>query len=1332
MIQTKNNSYMFRLILSLISVLFIVCNSLASNEFVTKKYTTLDGLSQNDVQCIYQDSKGFIWLATNDGLNRFDGYEFKVYGYQSNGLTSNLIVSIDEDSHGNLWIGTADRGVFLFNSVKNEFISLNIGHIGIDKNFTCDKILVDSKDRVWFHSSDESIYLVNYDFSNGKINTVLKSTIKLPYISDIIEIDNTIMLSSEGGLYECSVHREKLQLNKLLDSPIAAAIVISSSQILYSNLENHQLCLYDKHTCKVSTLLENCNIRKMVYKNKRLFYATTSTVSVLPFDVLHAIESKPQVIATYSYSYPQTIVLDKNDILWIGFFKSGFMSIRENNKPIELFREIGNDHVSSIYTFAKSDIYLGTEGSGLYHFNSITGNARLIPFTANRIVYSTTYSNFTDRMYVSLMYDGIYSFTSDNDYKKISGLRNVRTMLADGKYLWVGTYNKGLFRYDLSTGVMKEIKTLENKELKIVRNVVKDHKGNLWVASSYGLKVLKSADLYLDNPVLNSVKGLDELDYIVPICEDLNHNIWYGTLGRGLKKIVDLDDSLNVRIEDFSTANGLNSNTIKSIVNGTDGTLWISTNKGINSLNINTQKIKSYDIYDGLQDYEFMELSAGVMTDGTMIFGGVNGINVFRPNDFDVMDFNGCPTLVDFKIFNHSVEADSIYSVYFDKSVCFTEYIELPYNLNTFSFQFSSLDYRSPYKVVYEYMLEGVDNSWISTSAFHREAFYTKLSSGEYMFRLRVRNTDGVYSSNELSIPVIITPPFWRTWYAYTFYLMLLALSLYQFKRYYTSRAQRRNAVYIANMEKRKTEELLEKETTFFTNISHELRTPLTLIHSPLSMIIESGKYSSDKYLVGMLQTMEHNSKFLLRLVNKLMNFSKSEKGMLSLNLRYGNFSSFSKEVFQQFTYWSKQKGVGLEYSVSRSDISFLFDSHLMEQIIYNLVSNAIKHTPAGGFVSFTVNEQDNKINIAIADSGNGISEDLKTHLFERFYSQNKNSAEGGTGIGLFLTKRLVEIHNGNISFVSEEGKGTVFHVQIPMITEREMMTENLFSNNRNDEEFIDVLSSKSSESEDIENTQVKGESPVVLIVDDNKDICNMLSLLLSDKYKIMIAYDGEMAWNMIPDMQPDLVLSDIMMPGMNGLELCERIKQDVRTSHIPVVLLSAKTTLQDYLIGYKFHADAYCPKPFDNQIMKELLNSIITNRKRILQHKKVSTIKISEVTTTSTDDKFLEKLVKIIEDNIADSSFQIEDICKGLGVTALVLNKKLKTLMGITANAFVRSIRMKRAAELLKTGRYSVSEVTYDVGFNDLKYFRECFKKEFGVLPQQYKEQNTQTDLDS
>ena len=334
-----------------------------------------------------------------------------------------------------------------------------------------------------------------------------------------------------------------------------------------------------------------------------------------------------------------------------------------------------------------------------------------------------------------------------------------------------------------------------------------------------------------------------------------------------------------------------------------------------------------------------------------------------------------------FKIFNHSVEADSIYSVYFDKSVCFTEYIELPYNLNTFSFQFSSLDYRSPYKVVYEYMLEGVDNSWISTSAFHREAFYTKLSSGEYMFRLRVRNTDGVYSSNELSIPVIITPPFWRTWYAYTFYLMLLALSLYQFKRYYTSRAQRRNAVYIANMEKRKTEELLEKETTFFTNISHELRTPLTLIHSPLSMIIESGKYSSDKYLVGMLQTMEHNSKFLLRLVNKLMNFSKSEKGMLSLNLRYGNFSSFSKEVFQQFTYWSKQKGVGLEYSVSRSDISFLFDSHLMEQIIYNLVSNAIKHTPAGGFVSFTVNEQDNKINIAIADSGNGISEDLKTHL---------------------------------------------------------------------------------------------------------------------------------------------------------------------------------------------------------------------------------------------------------------------------------------------------------------------------------------------------------------
>lgn len=1327
---------MFRLILSLISVLIIVCKSFASNEFVTRKYTTLDGLSQNDVQCIYQDSKGFIWLATNDGLNRFDGYEFKVYGYQSNGLNSNLIVCIDEDSYGNLWIGTADRGVFVFNTVNNEFVSLNLDLDGTDRNFTCDKILVDSKDRVWLHSSDESIYLVNYNFPKGKIDSVLKTMDKLPYISDILEIDNTIMLSSEDGLYECKAHGKELHIDKLLDAPIATAIVISSSQILFSNLQTHQLCLYDKHTYKVSTISENCDIRKMAYNNRRLFYATTNTVNVLSLDVLHTAESESQSIATYPYSYPQTMLLDKNGILWIGFFKSGFMKIQKNNKPIELFRGIGNDHISSIYPYTKSDIYLGTEGSGLYHFNTATGSSRLVPFTANRIVYSTTYSNYTDRMYVSLMYDGIYSFTSDHDYKKIASLSNVRTMLADGKYLWIGTYNKGLFRYDLSTGLLKAIKMSDNKSLKIVRNILKDYKGNIWIASNYGLKVLKSKDLYLDNPVLNSVNGLDELDYIVPVCEDINHNIWFGTLGRGLRKIVDVDDSFNVRIENFSIADGLSSNTIKSIVNGTDGTLWISTNKGINSLNINTQKIKAYDIYDGLQDYEFMELSVGVMADGTMIFGGVNGINVFRPNDFDVRDFNSCPTLVDFKIFNHSVEVDSIYSVYFDKSVSFTDHIELPYNMNSFSFQFSSLDYFNPYKVGYEYMLEGIDESWISTSAFHREAFYTKLPYGEYLFRLKVRNTDGVYSSNELSIPVVINPPFWRTWYAYTFYLILLVLSLYQFKRYYTSRVQRRNAVYIANMEKRKTEELLEKETAFFTNISHELRTPLTLIHSPLSMIIESGKYSSDTNLAGMLQTMEHNSKFLLSLVNQLMNFSKSEKGMLSLNLRYDNFSSFSKEVFQQFTYWAKQKGVGLEYSVSRSDISFLFDPHLMEQIIYNLVSNAIKHTPAGGFVSFTVNEQDNKINIAVADSGNGISDDLKTHLFERFYSQNKNSAEGGTGIGLFLTKRLVEIHNGNITFVSEEGKGTVFHVQIPMITEGEMkeekMTESISSNNGDNEVFVDVLSSESNESEDIEDTEVKGESPIVLIVDGNKDICNMLSLLLSDKYKIIVAYDGEMAWNMIPDMQPDLVLSDIMMPGMNGLELCERIKQDVRTSHIPVVLLSAKTTLQDYLIGYKFQADAYCPKPFDNKIMRELLNSIINNRKRILQHKKVSSIKISEVTTTSTDDKFLEKLVKIIEDNITDSSFQIEDICKGLGVTALVLNKKLKALMGVTANAFVRSIRMKRAAELLKTGRYSVSEVTYDVGFNDLKYFRECFKKEFGVLPQQYKEQSTQTDLDS
>lgn len=1312
---------MLKYILSIVFVFSSFLLGYSSNEFITRKYTTLNGLSQNDVQCIYKDSRGFIWLATNDGLNRFDGYDFKVYGYHSKGLTSNLILSIDEDSKGNLWIGTADRGIFLFKSEKDEFVHINLGMKSTIHNYTCDKLLVDSDDRVWLHTSLNKLILLKYDYSSQKVENVLQAFNDFPYVIDISEVDGQIYVSTENGIFRATNFRNELHLEPVLKNPVSAVGVISSSRLVISDLDHHEVFLLDVKTGQKNILLKDVDVRKLVYDKGHLYYATSESVYTSSLDLDKNQLYDISRISSYSYSYPQTMIIDKNDILWVGFFKSGFLSIVPDKKPILHYHHIGNNHVSSICAIDSQNIYLGTEGSGLYHFNRVTGEADLLPFSSNKIVYSVIHADYDDKIYASFMYSGLFRFDSKGACEKICAFRDIRTMLACGKYIWIGTYNSGLYRYDLSTGRMQGI-YLNNKVLKIVRNLLKDSKGNIWVASSYGLKLIKASDVNSDTPALHSVKGLDAFDYIVPMCEDVNHDIWYGTLGRGLKKIVRLTDDLSVEIKEFKSENGLSNNTIKSIVNGKDGTLWIATNRGINSLNIQTEKIKSYDIYDGLQDYEFMELSADVLSGREMIFGGVNGINIFNPLEFSIEDFEARPVLVDFSIFNKSVEKDSTYAAYFDQSVSFISQIELPYNMNSFSFEFSGLDYANPNKLTYEYMLEGVDNSWVKVPADHREAFYTKLAYGNYVFRLRVANCDGVVSSNELAIPVVITPPFWLTWYAYLAYAVIFLIVLYQLKRYYMARVQRKNAVYIARMEKKKTEELLEKETAFFTNVSHELRTPLTLIHSPLKLIMDSQKYTSDKFLTGLLQTMEHNSHFLLRLVNQLMNFSKSEKGMLSMNLKYGNFSAFTKEVFQQFMYWAKQKDIRLEYSVSSNEICFLFDPHLMEQIIYNLVSNAIKHTPNGGFVSFSIRENDDKVSFSIADSGNGISEELKSHLFERFYSQSKNSTDGGTGIGLFLTKKLVEIHNGTISFVSEEGKGTVFHVEIPMITEGVMTQATPEQEYVSEEVATDKLVYETVQPSPAESSDQ--ERSLILVVDDNLEICNMLSALLSPIYNIRTANDGETAWGMIPDLQPDLVLSDIMMPGLNGLQLCERIKQDVKTSHIPVVLLTAKTSLQDYLIGYRFQADAYCPKPFDNQILKELISSIIHNRKRVLRFKNLSSIKLSEVSMTSTDDKFLEKLIKIVEEHISDSSFQVEDLCNGVGVTALVLNKKLKALMGTTANAFVRSIRMKRAAELLKTGRYSVSEVTYDVGFNDLKYFRECFKKEFGVLPQQYKEQ--------
>lgn len=1301
--------------------------NLKANGYVIKSLTTLNGLSQNDVQCLFQDSQGFVWAATNDGLNRYDGYIFKTYGINDSGLTSNLILAIDEDSSGNLWIGTADKGVFFYDREKDAFTQIELKVKEIENNnFSCRKIIVDSDDKVWFYDTTiHKIYTISFDLTNYTVSSILSSDIQDGTITDILEFDSSLLVATNKGIYRCCLKDSKLELTR--ESTLSANEITSmnSYKILVSG--NNSVYTLDMTTHKEKNVFSGKQVRTMIYKDNRLYFTTSKGVFTTEYDLENDIFNSINCIYEYTNYLPLTMLLDRNNALWIGCLKNGILFFYHNLKPIDCYKMFGNNHISRMCKTPSDKLYIGTEGSGLYLLNLKKKNIEHLPFSENKIVYAVTYSDYKKQVYAGVQSEGVYSISTINkSCERILDMYDVRTILSDGKVLWIGTYNSGVYRYNIDSKKLYHVLKQDGTSLRIVRNFLKDYKGNIWIATDKGLWVIKAVDRFMPEPVLSSVKGVDPSDYIIPMYEDNEYNIWYGTLGRGLKKITKISQDYTLQITSYTTEAGLSSNTIKGILQDERGYMWISTNKGINSLNPATGDVRILDVDDGLQDYEFNELSALKQNNGKLMFGGVNGINSFNPLDFKTDSTTSIPVLTDFKLFNVSVKADSLYSSYFNKNISQMKRIEVPYNWNSFTFIFSALNYANPQKISYAYMLEGVDKDWVQTDATKREASYTKLSQGEYVFKLKASNADKVWNSEELSIIVVVNPPFWLTWYAYIMYALLLLFILYRLKVYYVKRIQHKNAIYIANFEKKKSEELLEMKTNFFSNISHELRTPLTLIHSPLQMILDSEKYASDKQLSDLLQIMKHNSNLLMKLVNELLSFSKNESGKLKLNMKYGNFSAFSKGVFQQFSFLGQQKEIQLDYSVSDNNINLFYDPYLMEQVVYNLLSNAIKHTPKGGFVSFSVVNHGSKISFSVSDSGNGISTELQPHLFERFYSDYKNINEGGTGIGLFLTKKLVEMHDGSISFVSIEGKGTIFTVELPIhIKENEHLIVNLKEEEEKsivEEQNEEVMMVEIPKQEDIE-TERSSKLPLVMVVDDNQEICIMLTSLLSDTYNVKVAYDGTEAWQLIPNLQPDLIISDIMMPQMNGLQLCEKIKSDEKTSHIPVILLTAKSTEQDYRIGYHFQADGYCIKPFNNSVLKEMINSILNNRKRIYKLKGSIIVKPSDVTTTSTDEKFLQKLIKIVEDNVSNSDFQVDDLCGGVGVTSLTLNKKLKALMGTTANAFIRSIRLKRAANLLRTGHYSVSEVTYDVGFNDLKYFRDCFKKEFGMLPQQYKD---------
>lgn len=1313
-----------------ISILSIF--SAFSNEYISNRLTSLDGLSQNDVQGILVDKKGFLWVATNGGLNRYDGYEFKLYGLGYNGLESNLILSLSEDDKGNIWVGTADKGIFVYNYDSDKFISIsrklnpsqakNVNNI---RSIACDL----SGNVMCYNSSDLVISIFKYnlkkgDISNFKSYKVDNKKKKIGIVNQIIINNDNYYFCSTKGIFYYDKNKDCFTRYNFTKNNIISVAFLSNKKVLVA-LYN-EVGIYNIFTGKYKSLLEMKKIH-IGFDKGVIWMLNGDGLYKTSYDYINNKLKKIEYVSPIKDFIFRTMFVDSYSNLWFGFLKSGIYKVENRKRLFESYSGFGNNHITSCFEDTVTNrVYIGTEGSGVFVLKHTGKSFKIINnLFKDKSSYSISKSSYDKRIYYGFGNSDVYSSKEDGTDIRSFGKFGIgaRIIFPVDSFLFIGTYNQGLFRYDLSGNYpIRNVRENDGLCSDIVRNIIKDKFGNILIATNKGISIIKkdnvdNFDMDVHLFPVKEVKG----SYIIPMLEDTKGRLWVGGLEKALFCLsTTKSDYTQYTIQKYTSDTGLNNNIIKMILEDANGKIWVSTNRGLNEINPESGLVRSYGVNDGLQDYEFDELSGIQLKTKEILMGGVRGFNVFFPSKIPRDTTSARTVLTDFKLFNRSVLADSSFKGLKGVSIINAKKIILSHNQNSFSFSFSALHYSNPQKNKYKYQLIGFDKDPVFCSSKQRYATYTNIPSGKYTFKISSSNADGVWSKKNLSVDIIIKEPYWETNIAYVIYMLFFILLIITLRKYNINRITRKNAVLVANIEKTKSQEMLEMKTKFFTNISHEFRTPLTLILSPLQEMLNDKVMMNDFKWAIRIKSMFHNGNLLLKLINELLNFSKNEQEKLGIDLHYDDFLIFSKNVLAQFDFWSNDRNIKLLFVSNHNSIKFYYDSSSMEQVLYNLLSNAIKHTPEKGQIKLSITDESDNVKIEVIDNGEGISDEVKDHIFERFYSDNSKSINKnpGTGIGLYLTKSIIEMHGGKIFFKSELGKGTVFTVLLPKVLKLSKKEKEVY------------LKEKVNPNINVVPKEIESKNTIkskILVVDDNKEMRVLLFDLFQDDYKVIVVDNTLSAYDMICDSLPDLVISDVMMPEMNGYELCEKIKKNDSISHIPIIFLSAKAGLKDITKGFKYNVDGFCPKPFDNDMLREMVKSVIINRKSFADKIKKKIISKSYESSThlkesTSEDILLKKLVNYIEANISNSNLLVEDICTEVGISQPLLNKKLKSLLNTTINAFVRSVRLNKAANLLNTGKYSVSDVTLAVGFNDLKYFRDSFKKEFGILPQKFK----------
>ncbi|WP_075590107.1 hybrid sensor histidine kinase/response regulator transcription factor [Labilibacter marinus] len=1325
---------------------------------------TKNGLSQNDVTCILQDSFGFMWFGTHDGLNRFDGKTFKKYHKGKNGLSSGIVQKIVEDKNHNLWIGTTDGGICRLNlktgKIEECFSKDSETNALIDH--VINDIVCDDEGTIWYVTNNGvgSIRLIGDKYIVGELSN--PSKIKYPSAKFVKDergqiwvfaisiggrIENNQFIKEFG--YKGVSYREFLEYSGQYIFATSGTLWFGKNFKRYN--QGKIIGTFSGEQTREIELDYDGNLwvgtRKGLYKYK---YDNADKTFVLD----QKFEKEKVTFGLYDKDV-RSIYVDRTGIIYIGTYGHGVKKLNPKGKK---FRHYLSDpqrkvaKIRSVYQDSKNDIYIGSHEGQMFVINEDALNKDKIAFKDSFnidvgaiCIGEIKSENNKQSVIVGGEYYNALTIVG-GDQIELPNIGNNVFTIYQGKngLVWIGTYGAGLYRFDPSGKLpLKNFTPTESENSissNIIRTACEDVEGRIWIGTDNGVNILEEDEQYKENPSFINIKHNPEdpksisHDYIISIIQTKNNDIWLGTMGEGLNKLTKYSREGKAEFESYKVEQGLINNVIRAIVEDDAGNLWISSNRGISKLNPSTNDVTNFDVENGLQDYEFSDLAGCKLNSGMLLFGGVNGVNAFYPMEIKTDWSDALPVFTSFSILNNQINVGDTLDnrVVLSQDINLTDEVNIDYQNNSFSIQFASLHYAQANKNKCKYILEGFDMNWTEELS-GGQAKYTNLRPGKYQFKLMAANGDGVWNEEVKSLTIVINPPLLLTNWMFGVYAVIIVLLLLFFRKFSIIGIKRKHELTITELEKEKEHELNQMKIQFFMNISHEFKTPLTLIVNPLEQLLGKGvSYSQDK-LKNYHEVMYRNAKMLMRLINQLMEFRKIELGMIKLNLREVDIKEFLSKLHESFSTMASQKDIKFNLVYHGMIEKLWVDPDKLEKVLNNVLSNAFKYTPEEGEISLElIDDTSDFVTVIISDNGEGIPADAQADIFDRYYRVSPEKSTVGTGIGLSYTKSLIELMQGEIKFKSKMNEGTVFFIKLPKdkskFKESSLMSKDLITDDFSVKNVdLSLLQNNTFTDEDkMHNNQL----PTILIVEDNKDLCIILSDALVDNFNVQIANDGKEGIEKSLELVPDLIITDVSMPIMDGIEMTSKLKKTVETSHIPIVMLTAHASESDQMKGLKTGADIYISKPFNINVLTVQMVSLLKNRQALRsKFQNVIDLQPSDVSPTNKDEEFLQQVMSIVEENISNADFTVQELAKKCGFSQVTLNSKLDALTGKKAKRFIRSIRVKRACQLLLQGDLSVSEVTYDVGFNDLRYFRECFTSETGYLPSEYKSKQEESE---